>query len=247
MFGLMGEGLRMAMETEQRARTKADGPANYLRDWVYGGIDGAVTTFAVVAGVAGAALSTDVILILGFANLVADGFSMAAGNFSSSRTEAEQYERLFGQVERRLAADPERERAALRRFYEARGFADEALDHLVATIGANEEGWARTMMVEEFGLAPIRRSPWLAAGNTYAAFLACGLVPLLPYLVGLGFVASAVMTGMTFFAIGSLRSRWTDSPWWRSGLVTFGIGGIAAIIAYVIGYGLRLLVGDAAI
>ncbi len=237
----------MAAESEQRARAGVDGPANYLRDWVYGGIDGAVTTFAVVAGVAGASLSTDVILILGFANLVADGFSMAAGNFSSSRTEAEQYDRLFRQVEMRLAADPERERSTLRRLYEVKGFAGEPLDRLVETISANSEGWARTMMVEEFGLAPIQRSPWLAAGNTYAAFLACGLVPLLPYLVGLGFVASAAMTAVTFFAIGSLRSRWTDSSWWRSGLVTFGVGGVAAIIAYVIGYGLRLLVGDAAI
>jgi VIT1/CCC1 family predicted Fe2+/Mn2+ transporter len=188
-----------------------------------------------------------VILILGFANLVADGFSMAAGNFSSSRTEAEQYDRLLHQVGRHIAADPEHERAALRRFYEAKGFSGEALDSLVATISANDEGWARTMMVEEFGLAPIVRSPWLAAGNTYAAFLVCGLVPLLPYLVGLGFAASAVVTGLVFFAIGSLRSRWTDSTWWRSGLVTFGVGGIAAIIAYVIGYGLRLLVGDASI
>lgn len=232
---------------EQDKAAKVGGPANYLRDWVYGGIDGAVTTFAVVAGVAGAALSTDVILILGFANLVADGFSMAAGNFSSSRTEAEQYDRLLHQVGRHIAADPEHERAALRRFYEAKGFSGEALDSLVATISANDEGWARTMMVEEFGLAPIVRSPWLAAGNTYAAFLVCGLVPLLPYLVGLGFAASAVVTGLVFFAIGSLRSRWTDSTWWRSGLVTFGVGGIAAIIAYVIGYGLRLLVGDASI
>ena len=206
-----------------------------------------MTTFAIVAGVAGAALSTDVILILGFANLVADGFSMAAGNFSSSRTEAEQYDRLFGQVSRRIENDPEGERDVLRQAYLDKGFSVEQVEGLVATISSNEAGWARTTMVEGYGLAPVVRSPWWAAGNTYAAFLVCGIVPLFPYLTGLGFAASSVMTGIVFFAIGTLRSRWTDASWIGSGMATLGIGGAAAIIAYLIGYGVRLIVGDAAI
>ncbi len=220
---------------------------DYIRDWVYGGIDGAVTTFAVVAGVAGAALSTDIVLILGFANLVADGFSMAAGNLSSSRTEAEQYDRLVGQVHRRIAADPERERETLRRIYREKGYADDQVDELVETLSSNEPGWARTMMVEEFGLAPVTRNAWLAAGSTYAAFLLCGIVPLIPYVLGLGFAVSGVMTAVVFFVIGSLRSLWTDATWYRSGAVTLAIGGAAAVMAYVIGYLLKLIVGDVAI
>jgi len=201
----------------------------------------------VVAGVAGAALSTDIILILGFANLVADGFSMAAGNLSSSRTEAEQYERLVGQVRRRITADPERERETLRRIFREQGYAEGQVGSLVTTLSSNEAGWARTMMIEEFGLAPVVRSAWVAAGSTYAAFLLCGVVPLLPYIVGLGFVTSSVMTGVVFFVIGSLRSVWTDTSWIRSGLVTLAIGGAAAIMAYGLGYLLRLIVGDVAI
>lgn len=222
-----------------------DRAANYLRDWVYGGIDGAVTTFAVVAGVAGAALSTDVILILGFANLVADGFSMAAGNLSSSRTESEQYDRLEGQVHRRIQSDPDREREVLRRIYREKGYSEEQVESLVSTICSNETGWARTMMLEEFGLAPVIRNAWLAAGNTYVAFLLCGLVPLLPYVFGAGFAVSAVMTALVFFIIGSLRSLWTEKTWLGSGFVTLSIGGAAAIMAYVIGHLLRLIVGDA--
>ena len=237
----------MAEEGGDDADPSRDGPATYLRDWVYGGIDGAVTTFAIVAGVAGAALSVDVILILGFANLVADGFSMAAGNYSSSRTEGEQYDRLFGQVSRRIAADPDKERAVLRRAYREKGFTEEQTEGLVTTISSNKEGWVRMAMVEEYGLAPSRRSPLRAAGNTYAAFLVCGIVPLFPYLVGLGFIASSIMTGIVFFAIGTLRSRWTDATWLRSGLATFAVGGVAAIIAYLIGYGLKLAVGDIAL
>lgn len=224
-----------------------EGHANYLRDWVYGGIDGAVTTFAIVAGVAGAALSTDVILILGFANLVADGFSMAAGNYSSSRTESEQYDKLLGAVKRGIRTDPDAEKDSLRRIYGAKGFSGADVEKLITTISRNEDGWARTVMVERFGLTPVTRNALRAAANTYAAFLVCGIVPLLPYLVGLGFGASIVMTGLVFVAIGSLKSRWTDVPWYRSGAGTLAIGGAAATIAYLIGYGLMLLIGDAAI
>lgn len=60
---------------------------NNLREFVYGGMDGAVTTFAVVTGAAGANLSTRVILILGFANVLADGFSMAVGSYLSEKSE----------------------------------------------------------------------------------------------------------------------------------------------------------------
>ena len=79
---------------------------NYLRDWVYGGIDGAVTTFAVVAGVVGAGLSARTVLILGAANLLADGFSMAASNYSGTKTEKDDKDRLRAVEERHIDLDP---------------------------------------------------------------------------------------------------------------------------------------------
>ena len=89
------DGIRVRLAEENRP--------NYVRDWVYGGIDGAVTTFAIVAGVVGAALSAKVILILGLANLIADGFSMAASNYSGTKTEVDDLERLR-EIERRHIA-----------------------------------------------------------------------------------------------------------------------------------------------
>ncbi len=88
-------------EPHEIADRLRSGPSvSYLRDWVYGGIDGAVTTFAVVAGVLGANMSPRVILILGAANLLADGFSMAAANYSSTRTEIDEYEHIRQMEER---------------------------------------------------------------------------------------------------------------------------------------------------
>ncbi|HFD2274735.1 TPA: VIT1/CCC1 transporter family protein, partial [Legionella pneumophila] len=73
-------------QKEIRERLTQTPSQNYLRDWIYGGIDGVVTTFAIVSGVVGGQLSSLVILILGFANLLADGFSMAASNYLGTKS-----------------------------------------------------------------------------------------------------------------------------------------------------------------
>ena len=218
------------------ARRLADRPrASYLRDWVYGGIDGAVTTFAVAAGVAGASLSPGIVLVLGGANLLADGFSMAAANYSGTKSEREEFDRLL-QVERKhIALAPDGEREEIRQAFAKKGFSGEELERIVATISSNESGWALTMMLEEYGLAPVLRSPAVAALNTFAAFATFGAIPLIPYLLGGGFLWSAVATGAAFFVIGSARSRWSLRSPLISGLETLLIGGAAATLAYAAG------------
>jgi len=220
------------------AKRLAEGPrVSYLRDWVYGGIDGTVTTFAVVAGVTGADLSTKALLILGAANLFADGFSMAAANFSGTKAEMEEYEQVRRMEERHVDFAPEGEREEVRQIFRAKGFEGEALESAVNVITEKRERWIETMMTEEHGLPPISRSPGRAAFTTFLAFLACGSIPLVPFVLGLPATveASTVMTGLTFFSIGSMRSRWSPSPWWRAGLETFTIGISAAAMAYVVG------------
>ncbi len=230
----------MALEhghTKAEIAQRLDGTprASYLRDWVYGGIDGAVTTFAVAAGVAGANLSPGIVLILGCANLLADGFSMAAANYSGSKSEREEFDRLL-QVERKhIALVPDGEREEIRQAFAKKGFSGEDLERIVATISSNETGWALTMMLEEYGLAPVLRSPMIAALNTFAAFAIFGAIPLIPYLLGGGFLWSAIATGVAFFAIGSAKSRWSLRSPLMSGLETLLIGGSAAALAYACG------------
>ncbi len=220
------------------AKRLAEGPrVSYIRDWVYGGIDGTVTTFAVVAGVVGADLSTKALLILGAANLFADGFSMAAANFSGTKAEIEEYEVVRRMEERHVEFAPDGEREEVRQIFRAKGFKGEALESAVNVITEKRERWIETMMTEEHGLPPISRSPGRAALTTFLAFLACGSIPLVPFVVGLPATveASTVMTGLTFFSIGSMRSRWSPAPWWRTGLETFAIGISAAAMAYAVG------------
>src|SRR5262249_887449 len=152
---------------------------------IYGGIDGSVTTFAVVSGVVGARLSTWVILVMGFANLVADGFSMAASNFLGTRAEHEDLKRIEAIENRHIDHNPEGEREEVRQIFEPKGFSGQDLASLVELITADRGRWVKTMLTEEYGLPHSLRSPWLAALTTFAAFSVCGLVPLVPYVFGL--------------------------------------------------------------
>jgi vacuolar iron transporter family protein len=218
----------------------AQGPhSNYLRDWIYGGIDGAVTTFAVVAGVTGAELSTTVVLVLGFANLLADGFAMAASNYSGTKAERDDYARVLGIERKHIALVPDGEREEIRQIFSAKGFAGEDLERIVAVITADRGLWAKTMAVEEYGLSPTERSPVAAALTTFAAFILCGFVPLITFLAAGGLISSIAAAGATFFGVGAIKSRWSPAPWWRSGLETLVIGMSAAAVAFAVGYGLK--------
>jgi VIT1/CCC1 family predicted Fe2+/Mn2+ transporter len=210
---------------------------NYLRDWIYGGIDGAVTTLAVVTGVAGAQLSTWIILALGFANLFADGFSMAASNYLGTKAEHDDWRRLEQIEHRHIELAPEGEQEEVRQIFARKGFAGDDLQRIVELVTADRARWVQTMLSDEYGLPHAVRSPWIAALSTFTAFLICGLVPLIPYLVGTkqSLAASVILTGIVFVAIGSIKSRWSTSSWWHSGLTTLLVGAIAAAIAYATG------------
>lgn len=220
-----------------RKRLESGPTHNYLRDWIYGGIDGAVTTLAVVTGVAGAQLSKWIILALGFANLFADGFSMAASNYLGTKAEHDDWRRLEQIENRHIDLAPDGEREEVRQIFARKGFEGNDLQRIVELVTADRGRWVRTMLTDEYGLPHAVRSPWVAALSTFTAFLICGLVPLLPYLFGTqhSLAVSAILTGIVFVAIGSIKSRWSTSPWWHSGLTTLSIGAIAALLAYVAG------------
>ena len=208
-----------------------------LRDVIYGAIDGAVTTFAIVAGVVGAELSTKVIIALGIANVLADGFSMAAGNYSGTKAELDDAKRLRDIEEKHIRLAPDGERAELREILAQKGLDGDVLEAATDAIAQDRKTWIDMMLVEEYGLSPVDPHPMRAAQATFLAFLAAGMVPLLPYLLSVGdpFKWSIGATALTFFAVGAAKSHWSLAPWWRSGLETLLIGGIAATIAYFVG------------
>ena len=222
-------------------RLAAEPHQSYLRDWVYGGIDGTATTFAIVAGVVGAHLSPRVILILGGANLIADGFAMAAGNYLATRSEHEEFHHAEAVERRHIQTFPDGEREEVSEILRGLGFAGDLLARVAAAVTSDRERWVRMMLRYEYGLSAAVRSPWRAAGSTFSAFLICGLVPLIPFVAGLtrAFWVASIATGLMFLLIGALKSRWSVQAWWNSGLATLAVGGGAAAVAYAIGAWLR--------
>ena len=214
---------------------------SYLGDFILGAVDGAVTTFAIVAGSAGAGLTNGVVLVLGLANVLADGFSMAAGNYLRARSDQQLLERFRRIEETHIEQVPDGEREEVRQIYRGKGFEGETLERIVRVITENRQQWVNTMLTEEWGLQLNPPSPWRAAVATLAAFIAAGLVPLVPTMAWMSkhanetFVISSVLTGFTFFAIGVLRGKIVARRPIGSGLETLAIGGSAAMVAFLVG------------
>ncbi len=239
------EGSRQAHTAEAVAKEEhARASGRYIGDIVYGAIDGIVTTFAVVSGVAGASLSSAIILILGFANLLADGLSMGIGNYIGTKSEHEYYGREREREAWEVEHMPEGEREEIREIFRKRGFTGRELERAVGIVTSDKDVWVETMMIDELNLIRDDRSPLKAGLATFAAFFAAGLMPLLAYILSYfipffkthSFVIAIAATAVSLFAVGSARAFITGKRWWRSGLEILLVGGVAAVAAYLIGY-----------
>ncbi len=220
-----------------RARLSQPVANGYLTEWIYGGFDGTVTTFAVVAGVAGAALSPGVTLVLGLANLVADGFSMASGAYLSAKADADRYEALRRLESAEILENPQGGRIEVVEILRQMGIDGAALDVAAKSIMADDRRWVDLMMVGEYGMTATRRSPAMAALSTFAAFSVFGAVPLAPYLLGLqnAFPIATGLTLVAFIGIGALKGIHADRPIVRSVAESLAIGALAAGLAYLVG------------
>lgn len=216
---------------------------SYLRDAVYGAIDGAVTTFAVVSGVSGAGLSPSIIIILGVANLLGDGFSMAAANFLGTRAENQLHDKMRAMERNHIEHYPDGEKEEVRQILKRRGYEGELLEQTLEHITSDKDTWVDTMLQYEHGITGTHSSPLPAAVTTMVSFIVVGLIPLLPFITqwlsGLSmpsFTLSTLFTAVAFFFVGSLKARYVEQSWIWSALETLLVGCLAAAIAYSCGY-----------
>ncbi len=215
---------------------------DYLAEFVYGGMDGIVTTFAVVAGAAGAGLDSSVVIILGFANLIADGFSMSVGSYLAHHSENHTYEKYRRLEYLEVDHNPEEGREEIRQIFIKKGLSGQSLERVVKAITSDKDIWVDTMMKDELNLTLGARSPLSRAVITFISFNAVGLIPMIVYLADYFapiqrdlFLVSSIFTGLSFLGVGLLKSYVGEQPLWRGALETFGLGSGAAILAYFAG------------
>jgi VIT1/CCC1 family predicted Fe2+/Mn2+ transporter len=217
--------------------------SQYIGDFVYGGLDGIITTFAVVSGVAGANLGTGVILILGIANLLADGFSMATGAYLSTKSEQEYYDKERQREQWEVEHFPEGERAELYELYRQKGYSEEEAGQMLAILTRDKERWVDAMMIDELSLMKDEGNPLFNGLATLIAFIVAGVVPLLVYLAGLvvpippqvAFPISVILSGLALFGLRAAQVLVTHQNPFRSGLEMLLVGGLAAVVAYAVG------------
>ncbi len=215
----------------------------YISEFVYGGIDGAITTFAVVAGAAGADAGLYWVLIFGFANLIADGFSMSVGNYFSVKADHDNFEKHKAIEYWEIEHLREREIQEIRDIYANKGFKGELLEQVVDVITSNKDVWVDTMMKEELEMSKEGKTPLMTAFATFLSFNIVGIIPLLAYLFASFmdikednlFLISCLFTGAALLVVGYLKSIVTEKPWIKGMLETLLLGGLAAFLAYYAG------------
>lgn len=224
----------------------------YLSEMMYGANDGIITTFAVVSGAVGASLSSGIILILGLASLIADGFSMASSNYLSLSSE-----RKFNKVQRQKETEevenvPDIEREEVREILMKKWkFPPEQAESITQFITADKDRWVEFMMREELDI--IEDDGENLSKNslvTFFSFVIAGALPLAPYLFSIPlawqFFTSIIATAIALFFVGAVRATLLrDDAWWLLGLEMLLIGGISAVIAYGIGYLIHTVLGIA--
>ncbi|MGI3167622.1 VIT1/CCC1 transporter family protein [Pseudooceanicola sp. C21-150M6] len=219
----------------------------FVKQIVYGGNDGIVTTFAIVAGFAGARadgvgqIGGLAVLVFGLANLFADGVSMGLGEFLSGRAQDDLYRHRRKLEARAIKEDPEQERIALFRILSQRGLPPEEADRVTDILMRHPDMMTDLMMTYEFGMHdPAEDSPALNGLITFCAFLLFGAVPLVPYFLaepsGRTFVLSIIATFGALVGLGLLRWRATSEALTRTVGETVVVGAACAMVAYLVGW-----------
>lgn len=227
--------------------------SQFIGNMVYGGLDGIISIFAVVSGVAGASLSSAVLLILGAANLLGDGISMGIGAYLSLKSEKEYYQKEFERESWEAENFPEGEKRELVAIYRHQGYPQEDAHRLVEIQSKNQDRWVNAMMVNELGMIKDERKPMNAAWITFGSFVLFGLLPLLIYIIDLifklrlpvqtMFFVSIGLSGLALFGLGAAKYFITRRNPLRSGMEMLIVGGLAAAVAYFIGVLLKPLGG----
>ncbi|MET9495291.1 VIT1/CCC1 transporter family protein [Streptomyces sp. NPDC006552] len=217
--------------------THRDVSGGWLRPAVFGAMDGLVSNFALMAGVAGGAVSQQTVIITGLSGLAAGAFSMAAGEYTSVASQRELVEAELAVERRELRKHPVDEERELAELYVSRGVEPELAAEVARQLSKDPEQALEIHAREELGIDPgDLPSPTVAAVSSFGSFALGALLPVLPYLLGASALWPAVVLALVgLFACGAVVARVTARSWWFSGVRQLALGGAAAGVTYLLG------------
>jgi len=228
---------RAAAEAERIQHEHSDVTGGWLRPAVFGASDGLVSNFALIAGVTGGTDDSKVVLLAGLAGLAGGAFSMAAGEYISVRSQAEQALAEIELERAEIEARPRAEERELAQMYVAKGLEPDLARRVARQLSRDPATALDVHVREELGLdASDLPSASLAAGSSFASFAVGALLPVLPYLFGAEAMLPALcLTLLGLFLCGAFVTRLTPRRWWYGGTRQVLIGAVAAAVTYAFG------------
>ncbi len=236
----------MSIKAHQVKEPHETKKGQYIKSIVYGGLDGIITTFAIVAGITGAKMNPSTVLILGIANLLADAISMGVGDYLSTKSEIEYQKKERSREKWEVENYPEGEKLEIVQLFHDKGMSKEDARKIAAILENNKKAWIDTMMIQELGFPDDKESALKNGGITFLSFIIFGIIPLFSYILALLvptigresttlFVLAIFLTAVTLFILGALKTRITKRNIFLSGLESLVVGGLAAGAAYILG------------
>ncbi len=243
--GAMNEDAHLEEELIKRAeetefKEHMSGNREYMRDMILGSNDGLVSIFLLIAGIVGGGLQSKEILIAGVAAAVAGAISMMAGEYLSTKSQEEVYDAEIAVEREHMKYFRDHEVQEARDMLKELGIEGELLDRVIEQVAADDERLMKLMLTMEFGILEInRRSPLKATIMIGFMFFLGSIPPIFPFIFPIGvyvaFAFSAVLSAISLFIVGAVKTKVTLKNPIYSGLENFAIGAVGAIVSYVIG------------
>jgi VIT1/CCC1 family predicted Fe2+/Mn2+ transporter len=217
---------------------------SYIRDLVFGFGDGVNTSLGIVAGVGGAVIAADVVILAALIGMFTGAKAMAVQNYLAVKSQKQVLESEIKREEFEIENVPDKERQEIEDIYRSMGFGGDDLNRIVDKITSDKQVWLKTMLTEELGLnLEIIGSPLKGALAMFGAFLMGGILPILPYfVVKSGSLSSATaiwiaiaLSLVSSFIIGAIKSRMAKKNWLIGGIEMAGLGTGIALVGYGIG------------
>lgn len=218
--------------------------SNYIRDLVFGFGDGVNTSLGIVAGVGGAIISADVVILAALIGMFTGAKAMAVQNYLAVKSQREILESEIEREEYEIEHIPDKERQEIEDIYKAKGFEGKELEAVVTKITSNKDVWLKTMLTEELGLnLDILGNPLKGALVMFGSFLLGGILPIIPYFaVKAGLMSSTIaiiiaiaVSVASSFVVGAIKGRIAKKSWIKGGIEMAGLGTGIALVGYGIG------------
>ena len=232
------QGMLDVMLRRERWHKRGGG---WLGDAIYGANDGLGAVFGIVSGVAGytGGAASNLVLISGLAGMLASALSMGSGAFLATKSEREVYQAEIGREKREIEEDPEEEQEELALFYQLKGFTEEESRLLASRLAEKPEQFLRTLAHEELGLSEDSfPNPLVAAVSATISTALGAFIPIIPFFFLSGITAiivAAFISLVAHFAVGAAKTLVTGRSWFNSGMEMTVVGGVEAVITYVLG------------